>query len=400
MVKFFFVLSMSLAIAGMQAQGNFRNIYFDIDSFRLSSPNIDLIEKSFAETTPGTKISYRILIHDDIKNKAAVNELDHKRSLELYDYFIAEGVSPNSLKEIRTPGREAKGFISDEMKNLFIYDLEVFKTNPAVDFTLAPEMHLPDGPVETFVLDATKGKTIQTKEGLTIYIPAHGLVFKNGLAPAGPVSLRIREYLHPGAMAAAGLSTQLNESPLKTNYVLWIEANAVGQTLRLKKGSTITISCPKPEGDLANAELYLGQDEASAFSLRQPVPPLLSHTENSALILVSTYLKWIACATPAKTAAADLTLKVPANFNLAIRIVIEKERMVSAAYNLPGGKEIGFTHLPAGQKATLFAYGMKDGKVYFYSKVLQTSAGAKEKIQLKESSIREINAFLASLDKE
>jgi hypothetical protein len=400
MKKLFFAFGMFLAVAGSYAQGSTKNLYFESDSFRLSKDNIALLEKSFAETPPGGRITYRILIHEDAKNKGAINELDRKRSLELYDFFIAEGISPNSLKSIKTPGREAKGFISDEMKNLLIYDLEVYKTNPAVEFTTATDLPMPDGPLQIFELEVASGKTLQTKGGLQILIPAYALVLKNGLAPAGRISIQIREYLHPGEMASAGLNTQLNESPLQAAYIIWIAAETSGQPLRLQKGSTITITGPKPQGDFANPELFAGQVEAGVFNLVQANPPLPARSENTSLVLLCSHLKWIVCAAPLKTATADLTVKAPTKMNLAIRLVLEKDKMVCAAYALPGGKETGFTHLPAGQKATLIAYGLKDGKVYFYSKALQISPGAKEKIQLKESSISEITAFLAGLDKE
>jgi hypothetical protein len=379
--------------------GQTKNIYFPVDSFHLSQEVIATLDKSSREEKPGEKVVFRILIHDDPKNKGLINELDRKRSQEIYDFFISEGIPATGIKLIKTPGREAKGFISDEMKNLLIYDVELYKPNRAVSFCESDKHVLGDGSIQTFSFQANAEKTITTKGGLRMLFPDNAFSYKTGFQVSGTILIELEEYLSPGEIAAAGLYTMNNELPLKTSCILWVKASCDGQEVRLKKGKTITLKVPIKTTDLQDAAVYKGIKEDNNFNLIPAEPKSPAQRDETDFILPLTQLHWIACASPPKADSKGvLIIKTGVSYNISLRLILKEEKEVFSAYNFQGTKDLGFSHLPLGKAAVLVAYGVADGKTYFFSKSLTTGNEDKEKIQLKESSADAIREFLKNLD--
>ncbi len=377
-----------------------RNVYFPVDSFHLSNENVVLISDAISGMGPGDKIVFRVLIHDDAKNRPAINELDRKRSLELFDFFVAEGFPAGNIKVVKTPGREAKGFISDDMKNLLIYDLEVYKALPAVDFTVTDSPVLSDSANETYSFSAGVASTFKGNKGIEISIPAFSFEFKTGAPASGSVLLEVKEYLHPGEMAAAGLMTMNEEFPAHCGAIVWMRATSGGTELRLKKGKQLTLKLPSGLAP-ADPKLYIGQEGNGLVRWFPYDPAMAGQVDAGGTCSLSTpLLHWIACeGIDKKPDNGVLTVKTNVSYNVAIRLILKDEKTVMGAYMLPGTKDLGFSHIPVGKKAVLVAYGVKDGKMFFFSKEVVTQNDWKEKIQMKESTTEAIKTFLTGLDK-
>ena len=391
----FLILSFTL-----RGQNSARIIYFPVDSFHLSNENVELIEKALASMGAGDKVTFRVLIHDDPKNKAAINELDRKRSLELHDFFIAEGYPAANIKMIKTPGREAKGFISDEMKNLLVYDVEVYKALPAVSFTMSDdEPVLRSTSVELFKFNSSQANSLTTSKGIQVNIPSDCFEYKTGAGFTGNLALELKSYLNPGEIAAAGLMTMNDEFPLHCGAILWLRVSGNDKELRIKKGKEITLKIPAPK-NFPEALLYQGQSGNDLLCMVPATPPVVVKSDEKGMITITIpCLHWIGLASaPKNPDNGNLVVKSSSSYHIAVRLIIEGSNMVMGAYDLPGSKDIGFTHVPTGKKAVLVAYGKNGDKLFFYSKEIFPSNDGKEKIQLKESTEESIKAFLIGLD--
>lgn len=382
-------------------QDKTKAVYFPLDSFRLSQELVETIETAYWDVSSGNKITFRVLIHEDIKNKGILNELNRKRAQELYDFFVAEGIPKNSLKLSKIIGREAKGFISDDMKNLLVYDVEVYKNLPAVTFSVSDELGRVTDPPQQFTVPSGEEKQITGARGTLITFPAQAFEFKTGLAVKGEVNIELKEYVTPGAMAAAGLISMSNEIPLQAAGFVWLKALSGDKEVRLRKGKSIKILTPGPGTQLNDPELFYGQEIDGLVNLTEQDPKAGAKlTEPRYYELVSPHLHWLACAGIGKAdAKGTLSVKTGVSYNVAVRLILKEQKEVLAAYYMPKVKDPMFTRMDTGVKGILVGYGKKDGKVYFCSKEITTSTDGKEKLQLKESSEAVVKAFLNGLDK-
>jgi hypothetical protein len=375
----------------LSAQGPAKNVYFTVDSFHLNDENVLLLEKSFSSMQEGDKLTFRVLVRDDVKNKTSINELDWKRSIELSDFFVAEGIPAANIKMIKTLGREAKGFISDEMKNLNIYDVEVYKAQGSVMFSTSGDIGLNAQPAESFSVSPDSDKEIIGSKGVSVTFPAGVFEYKTGLPVHEEIRIELKEYLNTGEMAGAGLITMNGQTPVQASGIIWLKASVAGKELRLRKGKQIQLKFPPTA--LSETQIYLGQEIGGVLNLIPAEPKA-----NAALS--ASRLHWIAAAAPDKEAgSATLSIKTGVSYDVAVRLILKDKNEVIAAVSTPGSKEAEFGHIFPGRKATLVAYGQKDGKVYLYSKELTTSVDGKEKLQLKECSVSELSAFLNGLGK-
>ncbi len=374
-----------------------KNVYFAVDSVHLSDENVVMLEKAFQSMTEGDRVTFRVLIRDDVKNRTSINELNRKRSIELQDFFLAEGIPVANIKMIKTPGREAKGFISDDMKNLIVYDVEVYKALGSVQFTSSDNIGLLDDSAEMFSVSADSEKEIQGAKGVSIVFPAAAFEFKTGLQAHGDIQIELKEFLKSGEIAGAGLVTMNGLTPLKAQGIIWLKASSSGKELRLKKGKMIQVKFPAL-ASLPEPQLYFGKEINGVINLVQGETRAKTDAQNTAIY--SSKLHWIAAAGPDKeTGTASLNLKTNVAYPISIRLLMKENNQVIAAIASAGAKEATVDHIYPNQKAVLIAYGLKDGKIYFYSKELTTSVDGKEKIQLKESSLPEIKSFLSQIGK-
>ncbi|MFI5151615.1 MAG: hypothetical protein ACHQRM_17960 [Bacteroidia bacterium] len=399
-MKYLFLISALYLCSQFSYSQGARIVYFPVDSIHLSNENIDLLQKASATMEQGDKILFRVLIHDDAKNRPAINELDRKRSLELQDYFVSEGFPLSNVKVIKTPGREAKGFISDEMKSLLIYDVEVYKALSPVAFSKSDILVPETGSAESFTVDVNKDYLVKGVKGVQILIPAGCFEFKTGTGVTGPVVFELKEFIRPGEIASAGLMTMNDEFLFHAGAMVWVKATSDGKELRLRKGKTLSMKLPSALTPV-EPKLYTGQ-ASNGFIRWTPAEPAVSGTTDAAGIctLPLAALHWIACAGMDKIPdEGSLQVKISVNYNVAIRLILSDQKAVIGAYALPDTKEMNFMHIPVGKKAELVVYGEKDGKVYFFSKSVLTQKDGKEKIQMKESNAAEVKAYLSGLDK-
>jgi hypothetical protein len=391
-----FICAFSLSIIGqiLFAQSAQKNIYFSVDSFRLSVENVDLIQKSFDAMGPGDKSTFRVLIHDDTKNKGLINELDRKRSAELYDFFALEGVPAANLKVIKTPGREAKGFISDDMKNLMIYDVEVYKALPSETFTTVSGVDLVTQAPQVFGIGSDAEQKIQGREGTELIFPAGVFEFKTGISVTGQIKIELNEFMTPQSVASAGLMTMSGSKSLAMAGIIRVKASSNGKEVRIKKGRTVQVTFPS-RVSLPDSKLYSGSLAEGILDLHPVLPPVNAVATDLRYTVSTPSLHWLACAAEEKaTAKGNLVLKVSVNYPVTARVVIAEEYKVYASSLASDSKDLVFKELPLGKKGYLVAYGEKDGKVYAFSKELTTSAEGKEKVSLREVTPDILQAML------
>ncbi len=343
----------------------------------------------------GDKISIRILIHDEAKNKGLINELNRKRSLEITNFFLQEGIPASNLKVIKTPGREVKGFISDDMKNLLVYDIEVYKALSTAQYSRANELDLQYPAKQVFSFpSALQDISVNCAGGTVLKFTPGSFEYKNGLAVVSDIKLEIQEFPKLSDISGGGLITMSDNESLNAAGILWVKAICGNKEVRLKKGKMISINFQNTQ-ELSDAALYTGELTDGLLILHAFDPINAAAHVDHQYTISSPVLHWIACAAPDKAPAkGSLSLKVSANFPVTARIIVGGESKVLDAVLVPESKELLFPHLPLGKQASLVVYGEKEGKIYFYSEQFTTSAEAKEKVSLKESNLDALKSAL------
>jgi hypothetical protein len=91
-----------------------------------------------------------------------------------------------------------------------------------------------DTRVQKFSMDPEEETSITGKEGTVITFPANAFVDEEGMAPAGPVKIDLKEYYGIREILAAKLQTKAGDKLLESGGMLHIEATSGGKKLKLK----------------------------------------------------------------------------------------------------------------------------------------------------------------------
>ena len=98
---------------------------------------------------------------------------------------------------------------------------------------------------QTYAFDAKKKYTVTCKEGTKITFNANSLVTEKSSKPVtGKVTLKVTEYYKKSDMVMANLTTTSNGRLLESAGMIYMEAYANGEKLKLKDGETAKIIFP------------------------------------------------------------------------------------------------------------------------------------------------------------
>lgn len=104
--------------------------------------------------------------------------------------------------------------------------------------------------IQTFTINNSKVTRIKATNGTEVLIPAGCLVTANG-EPVENAQLEIVEAFTLPGFVTSGLATQSNGKLLISNGMVYINAKAGNENLRLKEGTSLTVSMPtmtNPDG--------------------------------------------------------------------------------------------------------------------------------------------------------
>ncbi|MGE0634971.1 MAG: hypothetical protein AB7P01_00915 [Bacteroidia bacterium] len=98
---------------------------------------------------------------------------------------------------------------------------------------------------ETFEINGAADTLIKGAKGTALFIPADVFQFADGTAPAGKVSIDLKECYSLSEMIAENLSTTSGDKLLQTGGMIKLTASADGKELVVKEGKALVISFPK-----------------------------------------------------------------------------------------------------------------------------------------------------------
>tara|TARA_R110000868_G_C10866483_1_gene761930 strand:- start:58 stop:1491 length:1434 start_codon:yes stop_codon:yes gene_type:complete len=98
---------------------------------------------------------------------------------------------------------------------------------------------------ENFEIQINKETILKGKKGTSIYIPANAFQFEDGTEPKEPIIVEIKECYSLTDMIFENLHTISGEQILETNGMIYINAEADGKKLSIKKGKALVVGFPK-----------------------------------------------------------------------------------------------------------------------------------------------------------
>lgn len=98
---------------------------------------------------------------------------------------------------------------------------------------------------EKFQIQASEESVLKGKKGTSLYIPANSFQFDDGTVPKEHITIEIKECLSLTDMIFENLHTISDDQILETNGMIYLNAEADGKKLSIKKGKAIVIAFQK-----------------------------------------------------------------------------------------------------------------------------------------------------------
>lgn len=98
---------------------------------------------------------------------------------------------------------------------------------------------------ENFEIQINKETILKGKKGTSVYIPANAFQFEDGTEPKETIIIDIKECYSLTDMIFENLHTISGQQILETNGMIYLNAEADGKKLSLKKGKALVIGFPK-----------------------------------------------------------------------------------------------------------------------------------------------------------
>ncbi|NQY10466.1 MAG: hypothetical protein HRT71_13265, partial [Flavobacteriales bacterium] len=113
-------------------------------------------------------------------------------------------------------------------------------------------------PSQFFSIQAKSDTIIETDDGIVFGIPENAFLDKHGIVYNGPVSLEVKEALHPIDILKAGLSTTSGDDHLETGGMFYLNATANGEQLTFNPEAETHAQVPTDEVN-PGMQLYDGK---------------------------------------------------------------------------------------------------------------------------------------------
>lgn len=240
---------------------------------------------------------------------------------------------------------------------------------------------------QKFIVNGTKGDTINGKEGTKIIIGVNAFVDKSGDVISDNIELEMTEYYTPQDIVLGNLSTSYSGQLLETGGMINLNANLNGEELKIKKGEKLIVEFSSEEMD--GMETFYGNFELNKINWRPAVEKVIINgasflpqedefysveavveeiATNSLLrnVLIIEELGWINCDRFIND--SDLT-NLRVNYDKGHKpsmFLIFKEIKSIMPSDYPIGYR-AFRNLPIGYDVRLVAFSVKDSITYFAS---------------------------------
>ncbi len=256
--------------------------------------------------------------------------------------------------------------------------------------------------------------TITGDQGTVVTFPEGAFVNDLGQPVTGNVQIQLVEIYDQDGMVLSDRPTTSNGQILVSGGEIYIGATANGEQLELNDSTVIMVTLPSDATE-AGMTLFTGSIDSSQFNWTQvpgvqPVQnnPVIDSSwaqdtvpyfyyDPSKYIFTISNLGWINCdrfyAAPSTTNISVICGGVQSNNMRAYLVFKDINSVVGLSdYNNPGTFESYM--IPVGEKVTVIAFCLKDGKEYVATKDVTVTSNMHINLDLVESSEDDIVALI------
>jgi len=290
-------------ITFLTAQNTFtESVYFDLDQHELAADAKSTLDQFVQDLQYLEGLEIILRANTDAQGSNFYNKKLGERRAHSVRQYLAKQKIASKTATVENFGEENPAYSNDEeggrSKNRRV-DI-IVSTSSALTLDDLFEQWQQDQE-QFYTIDGSKDVRLIGENGTNIWIPSGSLVLEDGNQPIGKIKLSLKEAYDFSTMLMSNLSTNADDKLLETGGKIYLEAEANGQQLKIKKGETLTIALPSkefkedmqlftgaidPHGDVANWELTDRSFESSMNEVlemrpRPHRPMMLSraHTE-------------------------------------------------------------------------------------------------------------------------
>lgn len=263
MMKWYSITLLLLLAWTTQAQHRFQEqIYFDLDESVLTAEAQATLDQLIQEISTFSDYDISLFAHTDSLGSLSYNKILAERRADAVTHYFAQNQVKIGNAKIETYGEEKPTYSnSDELgrsKNRRV-DVIVSTTTP---LTLESFLEQYQNEQEQhYTIDGTTDVKLIGDQGTALWIAAGALVLEDGSVPTSPIDITMKEAYDYSDMLLNGLSTHASDRLLETGGMVYFNATADGQPLKIKAGTSIPIALPSDEfkQDMA---LFTGEVDA------------------------------------------------------------------------------------------------------------------------------------------
>ena len=207
-------------------------------------------------------------------NKDSTNQLKNKlndtvyfhsatipgnKSATIHLTFKRTSTKKDTLNLISVPSKNTKDSVLFQSNTLNVNaEASIQKSRQAVD-RFFDQMKKP---AQEFYVNSKQDTTIRCSEGTTIFIPANSFQTALGMTVSAFVKLSVREFYSFADIISNKLSTTSDGEALITGGMLYLEAKAGNEVLKIKPGASLDLQIPTKQFD-PQMQLFTAQNEAA-----------------------------------------------------------------------------------------------------------------------------------------
>ena len=261
-----------------------------------------------------------------------------------------------------------------------------------------------------------ESSVITGEQGTQITFPQSAFVTQNGTPATGQITITLTEIYNASDMVLSNRPTTSNGQLLESGGEVYVAASLNGEPLRLAHRKNILLQLPASEVE-DNMQLFTGSLSSGVFNWTPletktapaPLTPTwtrdslsTSYYDQSNYIFSVTKLGWINCdrfySIPNKTKIeVEITNRGDMEHTTAY-LVFKDINSVSRFYEHSSEGHLRSGDIPVGEKVTIVAFSLKNGKEYFAMKEITITEDLFVHIDLEETTEEMLLTSLENLN--
>lgn len=221
-------------------------VFYGSDQHELTVEHKSILDSLAKRYTYYSDYSIEVIGHADSKGSKEYNKQIAERRAELvHKYLLIAGVPDDKIK-ISAVGADVP--LDEKFKSIknassrrveLLCKAQMFANVDDFLDKLGPKLQSID-------IDNSRDQTLTLVDGTEVFIPAHSLVYADGSGEVkGTVTVQVKESYDVMDFVSEDLMTKTQDALLQTGGMIYINAQANGKQLGIKKGELLQITYPE-----------------------------------------------------------------------------------------------------------------------------------------------------------